>query len=63
MAKAGEYVFGPIRKTIAERTMKVFREQLEIVPAALGNDAGIIGSAALALQKAAPEIAPPLISA
>ncbi len=50
VAKAGEYVFGPIRKTIRERTMKIFHEHLEIVPAALGNDAGIIGSAALALD-------------
>lgn len=53
VAKAGEYVFGPIRKTIAERTMKIFHEKLEIVPAALGNDAGIIGSAALALARVA----------
>jgi glucokinase len=53
VAKAGEYVFGPIRKTIEERTMKIFHEKLKIVPAALGNDAGIIGSAALALEKAA----------
>ena len=53
VANAGEYVFGPIRKTIEERTMKIFHHKLEIVPAALGNDAGIIGSAALALEKAA----------
>ena len=53
VAKAGEYVFGPIRKTIAERTMKIFHEKLEIVPAVLGNDAGIIGSAALGLLKTA----------
>jgi glucokinase len=52
VAKAGEYVFRPIKKTIRERTMKVFHEHLEIVPAALGNDAGIIGSAALAVEKA-----------
>lgn len=63
IAKAGEYVFGPIRQIVRERTMKIFHEKLEIVPAALGNDAGIIGSAALALAKAAPEIAAPLISA
>jgi glucokinase len=58
VAKAGEYVFGPIRKTIRERTMKIFHEHLEIVPAALGDDAGIIGSAALAVDKAAtPSVA------
>src|SRR5207302_9309736 len=51
VAKAGEYVFGPIRKVIRERTMKVFHESLQIVPAALGEDAGLIGSAALAIEK------------
>lgn len=51
VARAGEYVFGPIRQAIEERTMKIFHEDIEIVPAALGNDAGIIGSAALALDK------------
>jgi len=32
--------------------MAVFHEQLRIVPAALGNDAGIIGNAELALEAA-----------
>jgi glucokinase len=51
VANAGEYVFGPIRRVIMERTMKIFHENLTIVPARLGNDAGIIGGAALALAK------------
>jgi glucokinase len=49
VGKAGEYVFRPIRRVIEERTMKIFHEGLTIVPAKLGNDAGMIGSAALAL--------------
>ena len=53
VARAGEYVFGPIRRVIEERTMKIFHEGLTIGPAKLGNDAGIIGSAALALDEAA----------
>jgi glucokinase len=53
VARAGEYVFGPIRRVIEERTMKIFHEGLTIVPAKLGNDAGMIGSAALALDEAA----------
>ncbi len=53
VARAGEYVFEPIRRVIEERTMKIFHEGLTIVPAKLGNDAGIIGSAALALDEAA----------
>jgi glucokinase len=53
VGRAGEYVFGPIRKVIEERTMKIFHEGLTIVPAKLGNDAGMIGSAALGLDEAA----------
>lgn len=50
VAKAGELVFEPIRRTVRARTLDVFHEHLRIVPAALGNDAGIIGNAALALD-------------
>jgi glucokinase len=50
VAKAGELVFEPIRRTIRERTLDVFHEHLRVLPAALGNDAGIIGNAALALE-------------
>lgn len=49
VAKAGELVLGPIRREIAARTSDVFHDQLQVVPAALGNEAGIIGNAALAL--------------
>lgn len=52
VARAGEHLFAPIRKVIEQRTMKIFHDSLTIVPAQLGNDAGIIGSAALALEKA-----------
>lgn len=50
VAKAGELVMAPIRKTIIERTSEFFHEKLRIVPAALGNDAGIFGAAHLALE-------------
>ncbi|MEY5009947.1 MAG: hypothetical protein RLZZ253_1086 [Verrucomicrobiota bacterium] len=53
VAKAGELVFGPIRRTICSQTGRVFHEHLRIVEAQLGNDAGIIGNAALALEAAA----------
>jgi hypothetical protein len=43
-------LLGKIRNTIRERTEKTFWEHLEIVPATLGNDAGIIGAATLALE-------------
>jgi glucokinase len=57
VAKAGPPLFEPIRRTIRERTSGVYHEQLEVVPAELGNDGGIIGSAALALDAA--ELSPP----
>jgi glucokinase len=46
----GERLIGKIRSTIRERTEKTLWESLEIVPATLGNDAGIIGAATLALD-------------
>jgi glucokinase len=50
VAKAGERLFSRIKSTIRERTEKTFWEKLEIVPATLDNDAGIIGAAALSLE-------------
>ena len=50
VARAGELLFEPIRRTIQESTMPVFYESLRLLPAELGNDAGIIGSAAIALD-------------
>ena len=52
VAKAGELVFGPVRRTIFSQTGRVFHEHLRVVEAQLGNDAGIIGNAALALEAA-----------
>lgn len=50
VAKAGDILFEPITRTIKARTLPLFHEKLRIVPAALGNEAGIIGNAALALD-------------
>jgi glucokinase len=50
VAKAGERLFSKITNTIRERTEKTFWETLQIMPAALGNDAGFIGAATLALE-------------
>ena len=52
VAKAGDLLFEPIRKSIAARTVDVFHKDLRVVPASLGNDAGIIGNAVLALEAA-----------
>jgi glucokinase len=50
VSQAGERLFRYIREAIRNRCEKTFWENLEIVPAALGNDAGIIGAATLALE-------------
>jgi glucokinase len=52
VAKAGELILEPVRRTIRERTIDIFHRDLRVVPAALGNDAGIIGNAALASEAA-----------
>lgn len=52
VAKAGDLLFDPIRRTIQSRTHSVFHEKLRVVPALLGNDAGIIGNAALIVDAA-----------
>ncbi len=44
--------FDPIRREIRQRTLALYHERLRVVPAELGNDAGIIGNAALALEAA-----------
>jgi glucokinase len=50
VAQAGEHLFKHIRETVKHRCEKTFWEKLEIVPATLGNEAGIIGAASLALE-------------
>jgi glucokinase len=52
VAKAGDLILAPARREIRNRTLALFHEHLRVVPAALGNDAGIIGNAALALEAA-----------
>jgi glucokinase len=52
VAAAGDLLFDPIRRSIRGRTSTLFSEHLRVLPAKLGNDAGIIGCAALALAAA-----------
>ena len=46
-AEAGDLLLDPIRKTIKERAMVVAGSAVEIVPAQLGNSAGVIGASML----------------
>jgi glucokinase len=54
VAQAGEWIFEPIRAEIRNRCSSVFWQRLEILPAKLGSDAGLIGAATLALDTAHP---------
>ncbi|MBO5385907.1 ROK family protein [bacterium] len=47
VAECGDLLLDPIRRTINDRAMKVQREAVEIVPAELGNSAGVIGASML----------------
>lgn len=50
VTNAGELLFAPMREAIAERAMKSFRDRCRIEVAALGDDVGLYGAAALALE-------------
>lgn len=47
VAAAGDLLLDPIRRTIKERAMVVAGNSVEIVPAELGNSAGVIGASML----------------
>ncbi|MGK5500981.1 ROK family protein [Streptomyces sp. URMC 125] len=46
VAQAGEVLFGPLRRTLAEYATLSFVRGLEIAPARTGTDAGLVGAAA-----------------
>lgn len=52
ISKAGKTLFDPLRKHVNAQLSEPFRNHLQIIPAKFGNEAGIIGCAALALEKA-----------
>ena len=45
VSEAGDLVFEPVREVVAERTMRDIA--VSIVPAALGDDSGLLGAVAL----------------
>ncbi len=47
LAQAGELLFGPLRDAYAAQARMDFVRATQIVPAALGQDAGLVGAAAL----------------
>ncbi|NPA91812.1 MAG: ROK family protein [Chloroflexi bacterium] len=49
--KAGDLITGPMWEVIETRAWSVSREEFDIVPAALGDNVGILGAAALVFEK------------
>ena len=50
VAEAGDILLNPIRETIQKRAMTIQKDAVEIVPAKLGNTAGVIGASLLITQ-------------
>lgn len=50
VANAGAVLFDPLKKHLAQRLSPHFLSRLQILPAALGSDAGLVGCATLAFQ-------------
>ncbi len=50
VAQSGRVLFQPLRRHVRERLSPFFAKRLHVVPAALGEDAGLIGAAVLALR-------------
>lgn len=51
MIGAGEILFGTVRRTIMENAFEVPAKRCQVVPAGLGDDSGVIGSAGCALVR------------
>lgn len=54
VARAGELLLEPIRRSASQRVFLVPKEQIEIVPARLVDNAGSIGAALWALERSEP---------
>ncbi len=50
VARSGRVLFDPLRRHLRERLSPYFAERIKVIPAKLGNRAGIIGCAALVFQ-------------
>jgi glucokinase len=51
-ARAGELLFEPARRIVAERSLSPARDVVRIVPALLGPEAGLIGAGLVAFEAA-----------
>lgn len=51
VSKAGDILFDPIREVFAKYAPPNMQEGVDIIPAVLGNDAGVVGAAGLHLRQ------------
>ena len=51
MADMGDLLLQPVRLMVAERAFPLYAQTVQIVPAQLGNDAGLFGAAIYALEQ------------
>ncbi len=51
MVKMGDLLLNPVRQVVRERAFQLSVQAVQIVPAQLGNDAGVLGAAAFAFQQ------------
>jgi len=47
VAQAGDILFDPIRETINKRALKISADSVKVIPAQLGNSAGVVGASLL----------------
>ena len=47
----GELLLEPARRAVAERALAPSRDQVRIVPAHFGDEAGMVGAAIMALEE------------
>ena len=50
VSQVGDLLFGPLQATLDRHTGLEFTKRLRVVPAALGQDAGLVGAAALSTR-------------
>lgn len=58
VARAGDVLFSPLTQHLYEQLSDPFRENLMVLPARFGNEAGMVGAAALALEEAGYAVDP-----
>ena len=54
MARLGDWIMKPIHETLKQRVHTIPLDRLKVVPAALGDEAGVIGAAIWASQQGQP---------